>query len=274
MYTAVHSGLLGDLPVVEAVKRILDAGIDRAELNGEELPWTGPHVDPTTSAQVRRALVDLGPFHALAAHHRDFGHPDPQVRGEALKWTRGMVELAHDLGTDFVHVIPGSNASADATLVALTEAVEMGRQYGITIALEAIVNQALATTADVEMALAAVPDLRVNFDASHLHVHDHATADSARRLGPWVDHIAVKDARGVPDNFAFTAYGAGEIDFDAILVELRRHGFDGGLSIEHESHWFDGDTRSADEVLTEARTVLDGLIDRHRNLATAAGGDR
>jgi len=267
MYTAVHSGLLGDVPVIDAVKRIRDAGFDRAELNGERLPWTGPHVDPSTPPDIRRALVDLGPYHALAAHHRDFGHPDPQVRRQALVWTRGMVELAADLGIDFVHVIPGENASVDGSLAALAEAVEFGQRHGITVALEAIVNQALATTADVEMALAAIPNLRVNFDASHLHVHDHDTADSARRLGPWVDHIAVKDARGVPEDFAFTAYGAGEIDFDAILTELRKFGFDGGLSLEHESHWFDGDTRSADEVLAEAKVVLDELISRHGSQA-------
>lgn len=272
MYTAVHSGLLGELPVVDAVKRILDAGIDRAELNGEELPWTGPHVDPATPAATRRALVGLGPYHALAAHHRDFGHPDLQARSQALTWTRGMLELAADLGIGFVHVIPGANGDVDGTLAALTESVEAGQKLGVTVALEAIVNQALATTADVELAVSKVPNLRVNFDASHLHVHDHDTVASARRLGPWVDHVAVKDARGVPEDFAFTAYGAGEIDFDAILVELCKHGFDGGLSIEHESHWFDGDTRSADEVLAEAKLVLDGLVSRHQNSGVTAGG--
>ena len=57
----------------------------------------------------------------------------------------------------------------------------------------------------------------------------------------------------------------GEIDLPAMMRALFESGYDGPVSIEHESHWFAGDTRSGAQVLK------DGLSDIRRLCEAALG---
>jgi sugar phosphate isomerase/epimerase len=57
---------------------------------------------------------------------------------------------------------------------------------------------------------------------------------SARSLGPYVQHLHAHNWRGGWGKFTYL--DSGEVDFPQYLDILRRHGFDGYISIEHASY--------------------------------------
>lgn len=261
MRTSFHSAFLADYPVDEAVRMIRDHGYDQAELNAETLDWAVPHISPTTSRELRSTLAGLGPYSALSAHRMDLASGDPEVRDGGVAWTIAMLDLAVDLGIDVVHVIPGDGPDLAALYGSLSRIVEAGLERGIRVGLEAVVLQTIRDTRGVIDAVAAVPGLRVNFDPSHLQVHDGDVLPAARALGAFVDHVAIKDASGTPpSSWSFDPLGAGGVDFTGMIAALRSLGYDGTLSVEHESHLF-GDDRGHSEVLRSSLEFVRDLID-------------
>jgi len=142
-----HTGLLSDLPVVDAVRMIRDHGYELVELNAEILPWGPAHVGLTTPVSELSALAKLGPYSALCIHHRDFESADSDRCDAALAWTEAMMDRAVDLGIDIVHVIPGETAALAALHRSLAIGVEAAQQKGLTFALEPIVGRIIGTTA-------------------------------------------------------------------------------------------------------------------------------
>jgi sugar phosphate isomerase/epimerase len=276
MRTSFHTATLHELPVLEAVDTLTAAGYDAVELNAEALPWAEPHVGPDTPADIRAQLRARGVVGSIAAHRADLANPAPEPRAEAVAWTIGCIELARDIGASIIHVIPGDQPDVaeglgvaadpgdlDAFTASLNEIVRRGEELGIVVALEPIVNQLVDTTDQALEVLDRVPGLKISFDPSHLQVTTHDVGDAARRLGPYVVIVALKDATGVREDFKFLAPGEGEIDFPAMLNELRAFGFDGDIVVEHEAHLF-GDPRGPKDVVNDslaaARSYRDSVV--------------
>lgn len=260
--TSFHSGFLMDCTATEAVRMIRDHGYDAAELNAETLPWARGHIGPDTSAHIRAELAKLGPYSAISAHSSDFGHADESRRKAAVDWTLKLIETAPDYGVEIVHVIPGNDADLDCLYDSLAAAADLAEKLGIQLALEPIINQRIGTTDSTLAAIRRLPGLKVNFDPSHLQVMEHNILDAAERLGPFVCHVHMKDATGDPDSFAFVPLGSGTIPFEKMLRTLQSKGFDGYLSVEHESHYFGGDTRPVKQVLKESRDFINDVARR------------
>jgi len=263
--TSFHTGLLADMPVTEAVRMIRDHGYDMAEINGETLPWGEAHLGIETPASVISQLAGMGPYSALCIHHRDFGSKDADRRDAAQLWTHAMMARAVDLGIDVVHVIPGEQTELSALYGALARGAEVAQAKGLTFALEPIVGREIGTAASALAAIEAAPGLKINFDASHLKPMGDDVTEAARKLAPHAVHMHLKDVTGTPADFRFVPIGQGEIDLPAMMRALFESGYDGPVSIEHESHWFAGDTRSGAQVLK------DGLSDIRRLCEAALG---
>lgn len=259
MRTSFHTSFLSTLPVTDAVRYVRDYGYDEVELNAETLPSAEPHVTPQTDAATRRELSKLGPYSALSAHRLDLSDSSDEVRSAGVEWTIAMMQLATDVGIEFVHVIPGTGPNLPGLYVALRQIVHAADGLGITVGFEAIVNQSVCDADGLDDVIKAVPGLRVNFDPSHLQVHDGDVVRSATRYASLIDHVAIKDARGIPSDFVFPAPGEGEVDFVEMLFALRNHGYDGALSVEYEAQLF-GDNRSPSEVLPASLTFIHGLV--------------
>ncbi len=274
MRTSFHTATLHALPVVEAVDQLLRAGYDGVELNAEELPWAAAHVGPGTPDDVRAALRRTGAISSIAAHRAGLASPTETDRTDAVEWTIDCVRLAVDVGASVLHVIPGDQPDVgtglgtvseagdlDAFVRSLAEVVAAAADTGVVVALEPIVNQLVSTTDQALEVLDRVPGLKISFDPSHLHVTTHDVDDAVRRLGPHVAIAAIKDARGVPDDFAFLAQGRGDINFASMVDGLAAHGFDGHLVVEHEAHLF-GDERGPEAVVVESLVGAKELVAR------------
>ncbi|MGC4933409.1 sugar phosphate isomerase/epimerase family protein [Gordonia sp. DT30] len=261
MRTGFHTAFLHEYPVLDAVRLVADHGYDYVELNAETMPWCTPHITPQTDARVRREIAEILPVSSISAHHADYGNADPDLRAKAVQFTQDMMDFAVDVGTDIVHVIPGEHSTSIPLLVdSLRRGVDAAAQRGVTLALEPIVNQVIGTADQTAAVLAQVPGLAVSFDASHLQVMDGEVARGAQLLGKHVAHVALKDASGDPLAWRFDPLGDGVIDFVAMLQTLQRAGFDGVVSVEHESHVFADDKRGPEQVLAESKTFLDDVL--------------
>lgn len=262
------------MPVVEAVDTLVQAGYDAVELNAETLPWAEPHVSPSTPSEIRKALSERGVVRSIAAHRAGLASTEEATRREAIEWTVGIGQLAVDVGASIIHVIPGDQPDTgtglgiatepgdfESFVESLREVVKRVNELGVIVALEPIVNQLISTTDRALEVLEQVPGLKISFDPSHLQVTTHDVVDAARRLGPHVAIAAIKDATGSAENFKFLAQGEGDIDFEEMVDELRRHGFDGDLVVEHEAHLF-GDDRSPSLVVAASLDAARRLLSR------------
>lgn len=260
MKTAFHSGALNSLSAADAARVIRDYGYDQVELNAEKLPWAEPHIWPGMPRDEIRELARLGPYSSISGHHATFGSSRDDARGTGISHTIGILQLAVDIGCDHVHVMPGEDSTREGTVQALEAVIPEADRLGVTLSFEAIVNQAVAGLADIEWLLGRIPDLKINFDASHLQVTDGDVLQAAEALAPSIVAVAIKDANGTPEGFMFPPLGEGDINFRAMLDALRRRGFDGVCSVEHEAHYHGNDKRDWNTVLKESRTFVSQLI--------------
>jgi len=257
---AFHTGFLCGHSAVDAVKMVLDAGYEQVELNAETHPWTNPHIDVYTPTAIIDQLAKLGPYSSICVHHDDFGSTHAGARDRADEWTARMVDRACDLGVALIHVIPGSRSDWDGMMHSLDRALQAGGRRGVKVALEPILGRSIAPAAQARKALDALPGLTINFDASHMHVMGDDIVAAAGLLADDVAQIHLKDARGRLDDWAFVELGRGEIDLPGMLRVFRDRGFPGAVSVEHESHIFDGDARPPQQVLKESRDYFDSVM--------------
>lgn len=267
---AFHSGFLTDYSVTDAVRTILDHGYDAVELNAETLPWAHPHITPDTPASVIKELAKLGSYTSICAHHADFGVADRTLAKAIELWTCQLMDIALDLNVDLLHVIPSEHADSESLYASLSRCVEEADRKGLTLALEPIVGRIIGTTATAREAMLRVPGLKLNFDPSHLHVMGDDIITATRSLAQDVRHVHLKDARGSEQNFAFVPLGQGEINLSGMMRELLDAGYEGAISVEHESHIFANDQRSIPEVLTSAKTFFDQIM--HKQAISLATG--
>ena len=67
-------------------------------------------------------------------------------------------------------------------------------------------------------------------------LHGEEPLDSARQLGPYVQHLHAHNWIGGWGKFTYLNNREGDVDFPKYLDIVRSHGFDGYISIEHASY--------------------------------------
>jgi sugar phosphate isomerase/epimerase len=285
MQTAFHSVALDQLPVEEVMAMVARHGYDAIELNAETLPWAGPHITPETDQETRQRISslaqDLGLGISAISAHVSLIDPDPAARADALRFTKGCIDLAGDLRASVVHGLSGPLApgveEAEAwewLISAVAESANYANSRGVLFAFEAIANHLVSRTEDLQQLISRVGDnrLRVNFDPSHFEVMGDDPVAAARTLADRTVHVHLKDAQGVPEDFTFPPLGEGRIDFDSMIVALRDGGYDGVLSAEYEAQVYGFDL-PPDRILADSHmfaTRLIGLAIGRENNATQA----
>jgi sugar phosphate isomerase/epimerase len=272
MRTAFHSVALDQLPVEEAMVMVARHGYDAIELNAETLPWAGPHITPETDQETRRRISNraqnLGLEISAISAHVSLIDPDPAARADALRFTKGCIDLAVDLRVPVVHGLSGPLAPGVEEAEAwewLISAVAESAGYAISrevlFAFEAIANHLISRTEELQQLMNRVGDNRlwVNFDPSHFQVMGDDPVTAARRLAGQTVHVHLKDAQGVPEDFTFPPLGEGRIDFDRMVGELRDGGYDGVLSAEYEAQVY-GFDRPPDRILADSHAFATRLI--------------
>lgn len=211
---------------------------------------------------------------------------DPAVSGESLdrfaKLFHAAAVAGYRLVTGEVKMLGPGQSVEDGwrrCIENVRRVCELADREGAVFCLEPWPPNLVRTTEDMERLIEAVgsPRMRVNLDGGNLWGAGSDSVDAARRLGPLVAHVHVKDwdRRLGPETKMFqpaagqteltfrpilgeTVLSDGEVDWPAILRELRGAGYDGWLILErNRSQDREGDARTGVDRLRRMVVELD-----------------
>ena len=136
-----------------------------------------------------------------------------------------------------VGILPASADPAaieDLVVANLRLAAELLGRAGILLQIEPINRRDtpgayVATTDEFEHLAAriAAPNLRLQFDFYHMQVMQGDLVPTFRRLSGQISHVQIADNPGRHEP------GSGEINYDFVLAEVARAGYDGWVGLEY-----------------------------------------
>jgi hydroxypyruvate isomerase len=241
-----------DLPVVERVRRIADAGFEV-----EIWDWTRKDVD---------ALARTGATFSSMTGYVTGTLADPAGAAELLRTAAESLKVAEKLDCPRLNV-HGTGLDERGLPVVATEVVtpamwlqaartlgrlaKLGERAGRVFTLENL-NTAVdhpgtpfAKAADTLALVEAVdnPHLRMNLDLYHAQIGEGNLIQLVERALPYIGEIQVADVPGRQEP------GTGEIHYPAVAAALRRLGYSGVVGLEA---WAAGESERALERFRNA----------------------
>ena len=172
---------------------------------------------------------------------------------------QATAELARKLGLKYVMFHAGflpheeSDPNFAKLKQRLAQTADIFQARRITLGLET--GQETAAVLFDFLHKLAKPNVGVNFDPANMILYDKGNPiDALRKLGQWVRHVHIKDARRtkVPGTWGEEVVaGTGEVDWSAFFATLKQISFDGDLCIEREAGTQRGDDIRAARELVE-----------------------
>jgi sugar phosphate isomerase/epimerase len=231
-------GWLHRAPLASALRSLAAAGARSVELTTAPPHLFTRHFGRYERLELARLLRDLGL--SVVSVNPSFADinlisTNPEIRAVSEGQIAAEIELAADLGAQFVVVIPGRRhalapAPDDAARAVLGQALgrllRRAEELSVTIALENSPYGYLGSAADL-LALVSEwdsPRLRVTYDVANALAQEDP-ADGVARLGRYLALAHVSDAWRA--RWAHTSVGRGEVDFAAFAAALAAAGFAG-----------------------------------------------
>jgi sugar phosphate isomerase/epimerase len=216
-------------PLESALRQIAELEFDKIELAIVE---GGNHLRPSEVAENPEAALHRlrhGPSLTPAALYLDFGPIDLGGPVERKRF-EAMCRLAKPL-TVAVLTIPAAPLGSPFVdeVKRLTALASLAMREGLVLAAE---THSKTLTADPVVALElckAVPGLGLTLDPSHYVQGGHKVAD-VDALYPYVQNIHLRDTGKTPSEFQVRV-GQGEIEYNRVVNQLARHGYDRGLTV-------------------------------------------
>jgi len=231
--------IYGDAPLGETLTRIAAAGCDGVELPGEpdELE---PAAIGTLLARHRLTPVALTASCKWPETRRDFAHPDPAIRADAIAHTSRCLRFAAEIGAPLAQILPSGETrlaplagrdnewrwSVDAMRAVAADA----ERLRVRLAIEPINRYETYLVTSVEAALAYLdavgsPWVGLTLDLFHANIEERTIPGAIRAAGPrlWHVHLADTNREGL---------GRGHLDLDACLAALRDVAYAGALVLE------------------------------------------
>jgi sugar phosphate isomerase/epimerase len=259
----------------QAMEWIAQAGYDYVEPQATP-PWC-PHVDAwhDDPEKFRQRVRDAG-FKGASALWAPHGAimPDPEcVAGitQAIRWAAAAGIPVVNAGDGRKPAELTDAAALDLLRQRLDAILPVAAECGVYLAIEP--HGTFSLTAEglqSIMALSSSPWLGINYDTANVHRATYVeTAKGAYSWSPFgarqdevatlaavvqkVVHVHVKDVVGA----ACVALGQGTVKVKACIYLLRRHGYDGVLSLESEGGFT---VEEARRMITASRTFLVGAL--------------
>ena len=276
-----NSNILSHLPVEQAIDVLAEHGYDAIDICLEVVPpfypVPTPHMSPDDdSAQrdrVRRRAEQAGIAIAALNAHNNLCARDPQVRQTNMKFLKGSIQLAADLGAPLVVTAAGGKDAYgyeqwffDWAIESIRQVLPTAEKLNVTLAIEAgspagaLVHN--LKTMQKLLGTEGFESVGVLFDPAHYHIRGDCPIDVFQVLQDKVVHMHAKDATGAPENIIFPPLGEGHVDFDALLAAMAAAKFEGYIAMEYEAFAWDFPS-DHNHVLTQEKGFLDGLVAKH-----------
>jgi sugar phosphate isomerase/epimerase len=231
-------GWLHLAPLPDALRALAGQGFSSVELTTAPPHLSAPVAGPYERQELARLLDDLGlRVTSVNPSFADINliSTNPEFRELSERQLIANIELAADLGAQYVVVIPGRrHALAPAPDRAARAVLDQGlgrllaraEPLGITIALENSPYGYLGRASDLAEIAARwdSPRLRLTYDvANALAIED--PAEGVRQAAPYLALAHVSDTWR--DKWAHTVAGTAEVDFGGFARALTEIGFTG-----------------------------------------------
>ncbi len=158
-------------------------------------------------------------------------HPDGEVRRKNREMFGRAVEYAKACSCSHMTILPGVAFDRESMMLAAEELkyrVNLAREGGITLSVEAHVGSVADTPAKARRLLEMVPGLTLTLDYSHF-IRNGAGQSEIDDLVPYASHMHFRNASRKSTQ---TIFKESEIDYLRVLERLSEAGFDGAAAIE------------------------------------------
>jgi sugar phosphate isomerase/epimerase len=220
----VFTVVYGQLPLAEALDKVVALGLDAVEIGTGSYPGDAHNV-PALADEVRQRGLEIS---ALSCHGNPL-HPDAAFARESDETFRRTVEQAAELGVGTLVCFsgcPGDGPGAskpnwvtcawppdfleilewqwdEVAIPYWTEAAAFAREHGVRVGLEPhpgflVYNPETA----LRLRAACGPEIGVNFDPSHFVWQGIDPLLAVRELGDAIFHVHAKDVYVDPHNRA------------------------------------------------------------------------
>ncbi len=208
------------------------------------IPTFCPHFDPlkasrSEKADLKRAVKQSGFRIATLNTFSGFLGASPD-RDSALEFLRASMELAEDLGAYGLCVQSGQPrpeqewaGAAESLARGLRLLGQEAGEFGLDIAVELHRDMLVSNTAEALelMRLVDHPRIGITLDPCHVVCAGEDPALAAKKLGPLVRHVHLRDAIGTNTE---VVPGDGEVDFKALVTALEAVGYKRPMMVELE----------------------------------------
>ena len=255
MQVGILTGPFGEKSLEDVVAFAEENGIDALEVA------SGPgskHLDPTNlsderAGQIKRLLESRNVVISSLAWYTNM--TDTTKRDENAKNFRLLVDAAKKLDVDVVCTLAGMPVEGKDKLKTIEEdcstvfppLVEYAASKGVKVALENWFATCLQGLAQFDRMFEVVPNdnFGLNFDPSHLLWQGIDYIAAVERYADRIFHTHAKDTEVRDDKLAYLGNqergwwryvipGLGRVRWGEYIAALRRNGYNGVLSIEHE----------------------------------------
>ena len=210
---------------------------------------------PARARQVKNLMQKSGVRISSLAYYANLLEPDRSQRAEAIEGMRSVIKAAATLGVEVVCTLAGMPMPGKDRTQTIAQdfpgvfrpLVRFAAQKKVKIAFENYFATNIRNLADWEQVFTVVPDenLGLNFDPSHLLWQGIDYLEAVDRFKDRIFHTHAKDTEvkqhllrwlGNQSSgwWRYCIPGYGEVDWGVYIARLRRIGYNGVLSIEHE----------------------------------------
>jgi len=253
MKTCGHTMGTPNMDIFEAIRFVAELGHQGIEIrcaaNGQLNPEaydSGWGKDVLAAAQ--EAGIEVA---CLTPYYKDFVRET--VREHEIAGMRRVVGIAAELKCTRVRAYGGigtpkgfSDSEAWARIAAaLQEIGDYAAERNVHICIETHIGSRTHSAKEAARMVRDIdrPNVGVLFDYAWV---EHADGTRPRAavdmLSPYIKHVHVKDwhfTSREADERTTTLLGEGDLDWPAVIAELKRAGYDGFLSDEYEKLWHD-----------------------------------
>lgn len=215
----------------EAAAWAKDAGFEAIDVDpGFAAGWDAASGLPVASVAIAHLIPDGAALEAA----------DDSARQQAFDHVRAGLAEAAELNAEFVYLPPAAASAIDpASRERFREAVvtltEESARLGIKFGIEHFPGYALPSVAETLAFVEDVahPNLYVLLDIGHAQISREGVPDAVAALGDLLTFVHFDDNRGeLDDHLALLDGLQQEQDLVDAVRALRRHGYDGQISIE------------------------------------------
>ena len=247
----------------DTIERISAAGYEAFELALRDAGYLTLETPQSDLERIRdRAkaagieLTSLCP--AIRDQPRDLMNADPVIRNQSIALFERAIHVAATAGVDTILVVLGSLApelfydiAYENALSSMKKLAPVAESVGVRLAIEYVWNKFLLSPVEFARFCDDVdsPNVGFYFDPGNMAIFSYPE-HWVRICGRHLMAAHVKDFKR--DGFQWMPLLEGDIDFGAVMRELRALGFDGALVSE-----VDLDIAPIEKTVKSIRTIMD-----------------